>query len=204
MVENGVQVQISRDINLMLFSATDNETLGGNLRRQRGNTDDAAWILENVPPGSYWVLTYANQGYVASITAGGTDLSHEPLVVGPGGTSAPIDIVLRNDTATLSVRLKDAPATTDDASPRAFIYLLPQFDLASVVPESGPLSQSSQIANLQPGTYRVIALDQAFDLEYRNPKALEPYAGKGQTVTLEPGGTANVDLDVVPADVGMQ
>ena len=204
MVENGVQVQISRDINLMLFSATDNETLGGNLRRERGNTDGAAWILENVPPGSYWVLTYANQGYVASITAGGTDLSHEPLVVGPGGTSAPIDIVLRNDTATLSVRLKDAPAATDDASPRAFIYLLPQFDLASVLPESGPLSQASQIANLQPGTYRVIALDQAFDLEYRNPKALEPYAGKGQTVTLEPGGTANVDLDVVSADVGMQ
>jgi hypothetical protein len=204
MVENGVQVQISRDINLMLFSATDNDTLGGNLRRERGNTDDAAWILENVPPGSYWVLTYANQGYVASITAGGTDLSHEPLVVGPGGTSAPIDIVLRNDTATLSVRLKDGPAITDDASPRAFIYLLPQFDLASVIPESGPLSQTSQIANLQPGTYRVIALDQAFDLEYRNPKALEPYAGKGQTITLEPGGTANVDLDVVPTDVGMQ
>jgi len=72
------------------------------------------------------------------------------------------------------------------------------------VPESGPLSQTSQIANLQPGTYRVIALDQAFDLEYRNPKALEPYVGKGQTITLEPGGTANVDLDVVPADVGMQ
>ncbi len=204
MVENGVQVQISRDINLMLFSAKDNETLGGNLRRERGNTDDAAWILESVPPGSYWVLTYANQGYVASITAGGTDLAHEPLVVGPGGTSAPIEIVLRNDTATLSVRLKDAPAATDDASPRAFIYLLPQFDLASVLPESGPLSQTSQIANLQPGTYRVIALDRAFDLEYRNPKALEPYAGKGQTVTLEPGGTTNVDLDVVPADVGMQ
>ena len=204
MVENGVQIQIFRDITLVLFSATNNETPGGSLRRERGNTDDAAWILENIPPGSYWVLTYANQGYVASITAGGTDLTHDPLVVGPGGTSAPIDIVMRNDTATLSVRLKDASATTDNASPRAFVYLLPQFDLATVVPESGPLSQTSQIANLQPGTYRVIALDQAFDLEYRNPKALEPYVGKGQTITLEPGGTANVDLDVVPADVGMQ
>jgi hypothetical protein len=204
MIENGVQVEISRDINIMLFSTTDNDALGVNLRRERGNTDDSAWVLENVLPGKYWVLTYANQGYVASITAGGTDLSREPLVVGPGGTSAPINIMLRNDTATLSVRLKDAPAMTADASPRAFFYLLPQFDLTSVVPESGPLVQTSQISNLQPGTYRVIALDQAFDLEYRNPKALEPFAGKGQTITLEPGGTANVDLDVVSTETAMQ
>lgn len=203
-VENGSQVAISPDVNLMLFSATDNETLGGNLRRESGSGDDTTWLLENIPPGKYWMLTYANQGYVASITAGGTDLSREPLVVGPGGTSAPIDIVLRNDTATLSVRLKDAAGAAEDAAPRAFLYLLPQFDLTSVVPESSPLPQASQVPNLPPGAYRVIALDQAFDLEYRNPKALEPFAGKGQTVTLEPGGTENVDLEVVSIDRSVQ
>jgi len=203
-IENGVQVEVSRDINLMLFSLTDNDAVGASLRREHGNTDDSAWVLENVLPGKYWVLTYANQGYVASIAAGGADLSREPLVVGPGGTSAPINIVLRNDTATLSVRLKDATATTADDSPRAFVYLFPQFDLTSVVPESGPLLQASQISNLQPGTYRVIALDQAFDMEYRNPKAWDPYAGKGQTITLEPGGTTNVDLDVVSTEAAMQ
>jgi len=29
---------------------------------------------------------------------------------------------------------------------------------------------------------------------------LEPYIGKGEVVTLEPGGTAHVDLDIVPEE----
>ena len=216
-IENGKQVEISRDINLMLFSATDEEFIGVNLRHEPGG-DDSSWVLENVLPGKYWVQTYANQGYVASISAGGTDLARDPLTIGPGGTSAPIEIVLRNDMATLSVRLKtvsssplDTGATSDIfpanppiQTPLGYLYLIPQFDTSSVVQQAMPLQQTGSVPNLQPGTYRILALDRPLDLEYRDAKALETYAGKGQSITLEPNGTANVDLDVVPADAATQ
>jgi hypothetical protein len=215
-IENGKQVEVSRDINLMLVSTTDEEFVGVNLRHEPGG-DDSSWVLENVLPGKYWVQTYANQGYVASITAGGTDLARDPLVVGPGGTSAPIEIVLRNDMATLSVRLKNMSQTSDTTSsnetlelhpdvqsPLGFLYLVPQFDTSSVVQQAVPLQQTANVPNLQPGTYRVLALDRPLDLEYRDAKALEAYTGKGQSITLEPNGTANVDLDVIPADAAAQ
>jgi Carboxypeptidase regulatory-like domain len=212
-IENGKQVEVSRDINLTLFSTTNQEFVGVNLRHEPGG-DDSSWVLENVSPGKYWVQTYANQGYVAAISAGGTDLTRDPLVIGPGGTSASIEIVLRNDVATLSVRLKNiSPPPIDAATPTeafvtntsvqtplGYLYLVPQFDTSSVVQQAMPLQPTANIPNLQPGTYRVLALDRPFDLEYRNPKALEAYSGKGQTITLEPNGTANIDLDVVTAE----
>jgi Carboxypeptidase regulatory-like domain len=216
-VENGRQVEISRDVNLMLLSISSDEFVGAALRHEPGG-DDTSWLLENVLPGKYWVQVYANQGYVASITAGGTDLSHEPLVIGPGGASVPIDIVLRNDTATLSVRVKNMPPFAPAASPSTeasimqpplqtpvgFLYLVPQFDTSSIVQESVPLLQTTTIPNLFPGTYRVLALDRSFDLEYRNPQALERYVGKGQSVTLEPNGTAYIEVEIISADAAEQ
>jgi hypothetical protein len=171
-----------------------------------------------VLPGKYWVQTYANQGYVASISAGGTDLARDPLVIGPGGTSAPIEIVLRNDMATLSVRTKSAIASSSNETsstdifltrspadtPVGYLYLVPQFDTTSVVPQSVPLQESTNTLNLQPGTYHLLALDRPLDFEYRDPKVLEAYTGKGQSITLEPNGTANVDIDIVPADIAAQ
>jgi hypothetical protein len=212
-IENGKQVEISRDINLMLFSATDQDFVGVNLRHEPGG-DDSAWTLENVMPGKYWVQTYVSQGYVASISAGGTDLTRDPLIIGTGGISVPIEIVLRNDMAALSARLKNiSPPPTGAATstepfamhppiqtPQGYLYLVPQFDTTSVVQQAVPLQPTANIPNLQPGTYRVLVLDRPFDLEYRNPKALDAYTGKGQTITLEPNGTANIDLDVISVD----
>lgn len=202
MVGSGAAVEISPDVNLMLTSTTSGEIVGANLQRTHGSSGDSGWALPNVLPGTYWVQSYANQAYIASITAGGTDLSHEPLVIGPGGASAPIDIVLRNDTATLSVRLKKA-ATADDRVPAAFLYLIPQFDPASAIPQGMPLTRATQdhLPNLQPGSYRAIALDRPVELEYHNPKAMEAYADKGQAITLEPGGNAQIDLDILPSEV---
>jgi len=201
-IENGRQVvEHPADVNLVLISTTDGGNVGGNLRPEPGG-GDSSWQLENVLPGKYWVQPYANGGYVASITAGGTNLTRDPLVIGPGGTSAPIDIVLRNDTATLSVRLNTtAPANEAAEDQRhGYLYLLPQFDSSFVVQRVMISAQPSYIPNIPPGTYHAFALDREIDLEYRNPKALEAYAGKGQIITFEPNGTTNLQIDVVPAE----
>lgn len=201
-IENGRQViEPQADVNLVLIS--DGGNMGGNLRHEPGG-DDSSWQLENVLPGKYWVQPYANQGYVASITAGGTDLARDPLVIGPGGATAPIDIVLRNDTATLSVRLKTTGSASDAGEDRAngYLYLLPQFDSSFVMQRVMISAQASYLPNIPPGTYHAFALDHEMDLEYRNPKALEAYTGKGQIITMEPNGTTNLQIDVTPAEAG--
>jgi hypothetical protein len=51
--------------------------------------------------------------------------------------------------------------------------------------------------NLAPGSYRVVACDAQQDIDFHSPEGLAIWAGKGQTVSVDPGGTASVDLDVV-------
>lgn len=179
---------------------------GGNLRRSPNSTDNSSFILENIRPGSYSVQANGFQGYVASVTSGGVDLSQHPLVVGPGGTSTPIDVVLRDDSATLSVSLKNqADAGTSNSGPASYICLIPQFSTPSQIPENITLNQAeTQIGNLPPGTYRVIAFDAPQQLEYTNPDAMRAIVGKGETVTLAPGGTAQVSLDITSAGTEAQ
>ena len=53
--------------------------------------NDNDYVLENVRPGRYWLKVTPYRGYVASAVAGSVDLLRQPLVVGPGGASLPID-----------------------------------------------------------------------------------------------------------------
>ena len=53
------------------------------------------------------------------------------------------------------------------------------------------------IPNLPPGSYRVVAFDAQQEIDFHTPEGLAKYSGKGQTVTVEAGGTANVQLDLI-------
>jgi len=51
---------------------------------------------------------------------------------------------------------------------------------------------SLSIGNLPPGTYQVVAVKDARDLEFRNPAAMEKYLKHADVVTLGPGGKATM------------
>ncbi len=55
----------------------------------------------------------------------------------------------------------------------------------------------STIDGLAPGDYNVLAFSSANDLEFRNPKVLEPYLSQATRVTLAPHGKATVDVDLI-------
>src|SRR5262249_20846946 len=59
------------------------------LRPAAGLQDDSL-VLEKVQPGRYWVRVDSARGYAYSISSGGVDLLHNPLVVLPGASVAPI------------------------------------------------------------------------------------------------------------------
>ena len=192
----------SAGLNLALASADAfDQGIASRLRRTEGAADSSSFELEDVAPGQYWVQGQAFQGYVSSITSGGVDLAREPLVIGPGSSSAPVEVTLRNDVGSISGQLNQS--TTTAANPslgavfNAHIYAIPMFPTTGRVPQT--MAQSSgtfSIPNLAPGSYHVIALHESEEIDPSDPQELAKFTGKGQTITVEANGTANVQLDV--------
>jgi hypothetical protein len=167
----------------------------------KGNEDLA---VVNAREGKYRVWVMPNHGYVASATSGGVDLLHKPLVVGAGGASAPIEITLRDDTATLDGTVAPIPPTGGEPNPYGGVSVF-CFPIES---EVGRLEQGFagvdgkfSIQNLPPGRYLVLAFSTPNqNLEYRNQEVLRQYESKGTIVTLEPGQKAEVKVSVLPED----
>ena len=176
----------------------------GGLRPAEGADDGSSFEIESVTPGRYWVEASPFEGYVSSISSGGVDLARDPLVVSTGGGSAPIEVTLRDDAGTISAQLVGDPvgtpatATTVGELHQIFVYAIPQFPSSGAIRMSG-LQGSGQvtIGGLAPGPYRVVAFDAPQEIDFHTPDGLAKYAGMGATTTVEAGGTANVQVEVV-------
>ena len=182
------------------------------MRNPSGPADDSL-AIEGVQPGRYWVRVDASRGFVASVTSGTTDLQHHLLVVGPGGSSSPIEITLRDGTAELDGTVEGMPtaSASQGTAPPAIqsarmaadgsfghVYCVPlpdssgEFKDIGVAPDGkfGP-------RDLSPGTYRVLAFDHREELEYRDPEAMRAYDAKGLLVRLVAGQKEHLQLPLI-------
>ena len=118
-------------------SATANRGSQLGLQDDANSATTGVSQLIGVAPGRYWVNATAYNGYIASVTSGGVNLLEQPLVVSADGSASPIEVVLRDDVASLSATLGSSlqPAAQDGTTP---IYL-------QVVPESGDRDQPDRI-----------------------------------------------------------
>jgi hypothetical protein len=192
-------------LNINLLAVESSANMGGSaLRHPAGSSDNSHFEMDNVLPGSYWVQTMAYQGYVASITSGGVDLAREPLVVGPGGAVAPIEITIRNDGGMINGTINPSPPGNSGSSSgegetnMIFAYAIPQFPSTAQI--SGEVAMGSghiNFGNLAPGMYRVVAFDKPEEIDMDDPQAMARITSHGQTVTVEPGVTASVQLDPI-------
>jgi hypothetical protein len=178
------------------------------LRPPTGANDDSL-VLENLAPGRYWLRLRSSRGYVAAATMGGVDVLHEPWIVAPG-SSTPIEITMRDDTAELDGTLAgfaSRPTMTDSSlssrfsPPQAWVYCIPladspgQFEQLWVSPE-GKFNSPA----MAPGTYRVVAFkSQQPNLPYRDAEAMRAYQNKGQVVHLSAGQKVNVQFQSIPS-----
>ena len=161
---------------------------------------DDALTIDGVQPGRYWVRADSARGFVASMTSGTTDLQHQLLVVGLGGSSPPIEITMRDGAAEIDGTIDGVAASgsgTETASAHVYCIPLPdssgEFKDVWVQPDGkfGP-------QQLPPGTYRVLAFDRPQpELEYRNPEAMRAYDAKGQLVRLVPSQKEHLHLQVI-------
>jgi hypothetical protein len=152
-------------------------------------------------PGSYWVHPSISQPGLceSSFTAGGASLAREPLIVGPGGASAPLALALRDDCAALKVSLPAnflSPSAGEE--PAISVFVVPDFD-STVDASQATLRPSTvdtvMLFNLTPGSYHVYAFPAPVELEYRNPEALAGLPNPGQAITLEPSSTSTLVLE---------
>lgn len=192
-------------VNLVLVSADPFATgsASGGMGPVPG-TNGSAWQLNLADPGRFWVEAFpSGSTYVSSISSGGADLASNPLVIDPGSTPAPIDVTLRDDggsiTGQMNTSAANAPGSTEAADQMAqlTVYAIPQFPFVERLPQARVRQDGSfSLTNLAPGSWRVVACDSPQDIDFHSPEALAAWAGKGQTATVEAGGTAHVTLDV--------
>ncbi len=197
---------VSPGLNIALMAAEEffGQQGAGGMRSVEGTSDGSSFEIENVGPGRYWVETTPFEGYVSSITSGGVDLARDPLVVGPGGTSAPIEVTLRNDSGTISAQLSNGAIGQQTGvaalgeQQQIYVYAIPLFATSEQI-KMGGMQGSGQttINGLAPGSYRVVAFDAPQEIDFHTPEGLAKYAGQGETVTVDPGGSANAQLDII-------
>lgn len=198
-----------RYLNVRLEPADDFGQRGPGWLRPPSGPEDDSLVIEGTPPGRYWVKVDTSRGFVSAISSGTTDLQHHELVVGLGGSSAPIEITMRDDTAEIDGTVESLAASPTGSSSQAsegssaHLYCIPLPDSSGefkdiwVQPDGkfGP-------QQMPPGTYRVLAFDRPQpDLEYRNPEAMKAYDAKGQLVRLIAGQKEHLHLQLVsPAE----
>jgi hypothetical protein len=151
-------------------------------------------------PGSYWVHTHNQSGLCeASFTAGGANLAREPVVIGLSGSTAPMDLTLREDCASLQVSLPDSLASIAAGEEPFFtVFVVPDFDSTSDV-EHVTLRASTggavTVNGLTPGDYHVYTFAGAIQLAYESREALQSLKSLGQAITLAPGATGNLVVE---------
>ena len=179
----------------------------GAMSQPKEKTQEHVLVIPNVWPGRYRVQVNTGVGYASRVESGGKDVMQEPLVIGLGGSSAPIEVTLRDDGAEVVGTVEDSGKTTRNTGPgrlglpQCFVYFLPiadnpgQFRVTTCGTDGG-----FQQTQLPPGTYRVLAFDGAQeDLAYGDEKAMSAYESKGQLIQVEAGQQARVRLKIIPA-----
>jgi hypothetical protein len=154
---------------------------------------DAEFAMRDVPAGKYSVETAPiGHWYVASAICGSADLMREDLTVPTGGHVQAIEVVLRNDSAELTVSVsRDGQPTPAD------VLLVSQRAPNQPKKMSNSQGDDAHFSGLAPGEYSVLAFDRLDTLEYRNPEVLNAYLGRASHVTLLPNGKSNVTTDLI-------
>ena len=129
----------------------------------------------------------------------------EPLVVGHGNSTEPVEITLRNDGGEIDCTLSSLPNGAEDAgavpaeeSQMTIVYAIPAGSGTSTLPRAAASPRTpARIMNLAPGTYHVVALDANRNLDDADSKGLATLAEQGKSVTVLAGGTINVQVEPI-------
>lgn len=163
--------------------------------------EENAAVVHNVPPGVYSVEVQPFGPYYAqSVRSGALNLLEQNLTVSAGASLPAIEVVLRDDFATL-----EGSVTSNGQDDSATILVIPEGASQQVraiglmrSPAADPNRPSAPFTmpQLPPGNYKVLAVDSP-EFEYGNPEVLQKYLSKAREVYLLPNQKAEVKLELV-------
>ena len=161
----------------------------------RGTPGAYSLVLQNVEPGRYSVdLIPRGAWYVQSAQYGQTNLLNDDLTIASAGQSYPMEIVLRDDGASLTGTVK----SPDGTGAQATVVAVPEPASKVAAKVAYSFAQNGFTFNgLAPGEYLIYAFDYAEGVEYSNPDVLQTYASQAAHVTLSPNQGTQVALDLI-------
>jgi len=161
----------------------------------RGSPGANSVVLQNVEPGKYSVdLIPHGAWYVQSAQYGQTNLLHDDLAIASAGQTYPIEIVLRDDGATVTGTVK----SPDGTGTQATVVAVPEPASKVAAKVAYSFAQNGfTFSGLAPGEYLIYAFDYAEGIEYSNPDVLQTYASQAAHVTLSPNQKTQVALDLI-------
>jgi hypothetical protein len=172
-------------------------------------SDAHTMVIKNVRPGRYRMNVFSGRGYAATIQSGGSDLRKQPLVVGLGGGTPPIEVTLRDDGAEVSCTVEEVTGAEGSSEqsgenlPSRYIYLLPEEGGGQLRQMNTGQGSTFKVEQVPPGNYLVVAFDQVQrDLPYGSEEALRPLEGKGRMIHVEAGQKVNVKVKVIVGSDG--
>jgi hypothetical protein len=167
---------------------------------------DGPLAFGDLHAGKYWVhADETDTDYVSAITAGGVDLSREPLVVGANGKSAPVEVTLRDDCGSLRLNypwpqpFRNPVGIAGDF--RALV--VPQFAGFAVQRTLMFINDRGDdvlIGNLAPGHYKVYILPRVRGVRFRETQPVRKDFPPGQDVWVKAGEKVEITVVAPPAE----
>jgi hypothetical protein len=177
--------------------------------RPPSGPEDESLVIENVLTGRYRVIVNTSIGYVSAITSGSTDLLHQPLVIGIGGSVPPLEITVRDDGAEVDGTIDPTNGTLDrptasnrSTPPVGFVCLAPMDrmdDRCKIVWAGADGTFTFQ--QLAPGTYRALAMDRTRpQFEWPDDEFLKQHESKIQVIHVAQEQKERVRLPLITAN----
>jgi hypothetical protein len=162
------------------------------------NEPSGGLTLQNVDFGTYTVeIKPRSPWYVQSATYGHTNVLYDDISVA-AGQGYPMEIVLRDDSATISGTVKSS-----DGTPIHATVVAVQQPLSRQSPQiSRGVSNTFEMSGLAPGEYLVFAFDQLEGLDLSSEDIIESYASQAAHVTLSANQKAQAQLELIHVGKG--
>jgi Carboxypeptidase regulatory-like domain len=157
---------------------------------------DGSFEFPSVPPGTYKVVADLPMGgaYVRKLTAVGGKLHGNELTISGGG-----DIQLTVVGAVGAGNI--AGVVTMNAKPASGIVILlvpesPENDEDDRRMDQSDSDGSFSLFAIIPGKYRLLAIQDGWDLDWRDPAVLNPYLTKALPLQITPSDSKKLTLEV--------
>lgn len=169
------------------FAARREDTIRLQTRPGRGP------VLQPHPGRFRLVAAPRSSWYIVSASYGGAEVLGQSLTVNAGSGSPPLQLVVSNVMGSL-----EGQVTAVGSPASAWIDLLPTFPSATPVISLRSASDGSfSLPSVQPGSYLGLALEHRTGADLADPAVRGSLGVRTQTVTVQPGTKATLDLDVL-------